>query len=320
MSFALRIRPSRTLKSLSRGLVLSVAAGLSGFSASAASDIVILETSQTPKSKQFVDNLIKGCVPCAQAKRINGEGDPRKLETALETIKDTSAKLVITVGTPAADMASQQLDGVKVLSTLSNSGENQIKESSFLIQRADGLINWGVDLAMVVLDEQVKIGVIGGKNAIENAKSDLTVDQKSKIQFFEVRNQKSLPDQISAAYDQTDFVIYLKDPSVVNRRSMDFIVENSIAQNKPTMVFSKALVGMGVPFAISPDTDLLGQRAGIVSDAILRGETLPDMIQPEDFNLHINCSSLKRLGSDNSICQNTSFKLADTASLKIQVH
>ena len=299
---------------------MSILAGLSGYSASAASDIVILETSQTPKSQEFVNSLIKGCLPCASAKRINGEGDPKKLETALESIKGTPAKLVITVGTPAANMASEQLEGVKVLSTLSNSDDEAGKKSSVHIQRADGLISWGVDLATLISGEKAKIGVIGGKDAISKAKFDLTDDQKLKVRFFEVHNQKTLPEEISAAYEQSDFVIYLKDSNVVNRRSMDFIVENSIAQSKPTMVFSKALVDMGVPFAISPDTVLLGQRAGVLSDAILRGDVLPEMIAPEDFNLHVNCSSLKRLGSDSSICEAGSLKLANTASLKVQVH
>ena len=306
---------------------------LAGFAVSPSaygqSQVIILETKASQKSELFIQGMINTCLPCAGAERIDGEGDPRKLAAAMDDIKAKENVLLITLGTPAAKLATREMPNGKILSVLtSNVSYGPTPTGNSYFQPSDGKFKWAYNLAIYIAGPKAKIGIVGSDRASKAAKAELSVSQQQSglIQFISVNSAKELPDKVREAYDANDFVVFLKDSSVVNRRSMDFIIKSSISKSKQTLVYSRAMVDVGIPFALSPKTKNMGERAGEASMALLNGRSLPPLSSVEDFELHVNCSVIKKIRHDaassglTQLCAKPTLALAGIGTISILAH
>ena len=288
-----------------------------GYAASA-SAVYIVDTRGNATSEAFVEGLRAKCIPCETAKYYDAKGDPKKLNAIISDIDDGTFPVVVAIGGPAVLAVSNQLPRARVIPALTN--KTPANQGNILSSKLTG--EWSQSntlyLAESVFGAETVIGFVGGPQTIGALKRELSVNTSSvKRNFYAVEEPGALPDIVMRAYAEADLVVFLKDASVLNRRSAEYIVKASITQPALTMVFSSALVDMGIPLGIAPDARILGENGASVVVAALDNQNDNEAYGARNFVLHVNCAAAKRFNRDS--VEHTGATLCGKPELSLRV-
>jgi putative tryptophan/tyrosine transport system substrate-binding protein len=119
----------------------------------------------------------------------------------------------------------------------------------------------------------------GVATGAERAREARVAAAAAKITLVEqpLSSLSDLPAQARALAGRVDALWLPADPTLATPEAFRFLLELSLAQRKPLLVFSEALVRAGALVAVSPDYDWVGTRVAEAVRRILTGDRASDV-------------------------------------------
>lgn len=111
---------------------------------------------------------------------------------------------------------------------------------------------------------------------------------------LKISSNKDLAKAITEASSRIDALIVFPDSTVINERSYESIIESTIENKVPTVVYSDFLVRRGFLLSLTPDYFSMGQQAG--KHMCGCPETASSITVPEKITLTVNLRTAKSIG------------------------
>lgn len=123
---------------------------------------------------------------------------------------------------------------------------------------------------------------------------------KIDLQAISIHSKAEVPPVLRQLVHDADALWLIRDQTVVNPESLEFIMDTAIDHNLPVFGFSTGLMRYGALATFSADYLVIGHSAGRLAKDILRGRyslsSLPQPFFPGPTQLALNMNAAKFLG------------------------
>lgn len=211
-------------------------------------------------------------------------------------------KLIITVGKSSASIVSKLEITSPILYTLISKDSYQqlapqTKHTALFI---DQPIQRMLGLIPITLPKTRDISVILGptsstqKNAIREQAAQLSLTPH----FYRIDSRQQLNAILYEALSDTEVLVSLPDPLVVNRQTAKNIILSAYLRRIPILGYSESLVKAGALMAVYSTPEQLGLQAAQLGAAILGTHSALNKgpYYPSDFSIAINYQVARSLG------------------------
>ena len=217
----------------------------------------------------------------------------------------SKARLVVTVGTLAAQTVLKMKISVPVLSTL-------VPRSSYRVISSD---NAGARLSSIYLDQPLERRfrlietLLPGSKNVSVVLGPSTVYMQNELQSLarihrlRIKTEKMSPNQRLAAplnrvLEDSNVFLAVADPVVSNRRTVQNLLLTTYRHRVPVIAYSRAYVKAGALAAVYSTPQQIGKQAGELVGGLVRSGnwTLPSPQYPKYFSVDINRQVAQSLG------------------------
>ena len=295
--------PFHRLKLLILNISLAMMVPITPITAAQA-DIAILDTMERPETREIRKGIESICQNCGDIVYRSMQGDLRQGQSILsdfrDRIKDKELDLVVTLGRPASQILARDLTNAKILYSLVSRPLASFEQSNNLsFIPSDATIKLQLAVLTQLAPSVKRVGVLGNPKSIAPLRPAIQAEARSMdldVDILEVQSEKQLPKALNQIMQSTDAILFLRDPTIINSDSIDFIAQTTLENGIPTIGYSKNLVTRGLLFALEPNYFRLGQRIGSqIEDKSMNTIPSETYATMDDFVLHINMSSAKRI-------------------------
>ena len=127
--------------------------------------------------------------------------------------------------------------------------------------------------------EVTRVGVLVGPEETAFLRSARVAAAANGLTLIEARvaNRAELAPAARGLVGKVDALWLPPDPQVASRETFDFLLELSLRERKPLLVFSESLVRSGALLSVSPDYEWVGLHAAESVRRVLAGERAGDI-------------------------------------------
>lgn len=127
--------------------------------------------------------------------------------------------------------------------------------------------------------EATRIGVLVGPGESPFLRAARTAAAANGLTLVEapVANRSALAHTARGLVGRVDALWLPPDPQIASRETFEFLLELSLRERKPLLVFSESLVRAGALLSVSPDYEWVGLRAAESVRRVLAGERAGDI-------------------------------------------
>ena len=271
--------------------------------AHAATTVVIVSSERSPAYVEAIDALVR---------ELERNGLSRYDMLQLSSSEWLSAggispKLIVTLGTEAAQMLATSEPRTPVLCTLlpRSSFERVLRVSGrkssaqFSALYLDQPLGRQLDLIRLALPEARRIGVLWGAESQmqANALSALAKARGLELVEASVGRDESVFPSLKKALDESDLLLAMPDPHVYNSSSIQNILLASFRARVPMVAFSPAYVRAGALLAVHVTPTQIGLQAAAIAQDVLQGKPLSATpLYSRDFGVEVNEHVARSLG------------------------
>jgi len=256
--------------------------------------VVIVDTVEHEASHQLAQHFRSTCRSCGPIDFLHmhgslEEGKAIALELA-EREKRRELSLVLTIGPPAVEMVSNALAETPIIYTYV--GQNLLhlpNQNNLYGIPVDAPLPIQISILKAALPEVRSIGLIVSNQTSWNPHPFVRERLPKELRVYEIAGAKEMPEALRKASNENDAMIFIRDPSVINRDSVRFVIEYTVKKRVQSFTYSETLVDMGMGLALVPNPVAFAEKASLIAEQLLSGQEIQfTPLVASDYNLHIN--------------------------------
>ena len=270
--------------------------------------VMVVKTKSHPKIDAVVAAINASIAETANVKLFDLQGQATNNDIIVgnlaDAIRGTNAVLVA-IGTPATQLLAKSFPDLPLIYTMTRTEsipELATHDRALLVSDKTPLAAQLTTLQRLVSPLHT-VGILVGSNYSRQLKDELrgiTSTSLPSIRMVSVQRAKDIPSALSELSAQVDALVFVQDPSILNRNSLEYIVTHTLAQKKPSMVYSEYLVHVGFLAANLVSPESIGQRTKaaiteIISDRVTRPLNV-HRYQAREYSIVVNQHTLELLG------------------------
>lgn len=276
-------------------------------------EVALLVSSDIPAYSKAVLGIQHSLPSGAGVHEYNMKGDLLKGEELAKSIRALNPDLVFVVGLKAALVAKVEiLDQPVVFCLVMNPSQFGIPTANMTGVLMDMPFSHQLDLIKTVMPGLGRLGVLYNKT---HSGSFVAGARKYARQLnialtaIHVDSDHDLPAALRQLLPEVDALWLLRDHTVVNPESLEFVMNMAIDRNLPVFGFSSGLLRYGALATFTADFTEQGRQAGRLALDILRGRytarALPQPASPHypQFALNLNAATFLGLTLPNHALQ-----------------
>lgn len=218
------------------------------------------------------------------------------------------SKLLVTVGTRAADLVANRGGKTPVLAVLvtedwyHKKGRAQFAESSrnFGVVVLEQPFSRQFRLIRSAFPGARKAGVVLGR---ANAGQMEEIEKAAAAQDLELvgavaGSESALVAMLGQVLAEADLLLAVPDADVLNRNTVQSVLMTTYRYRDPVIGYSNALTRAGALISLYSTPEQIGRQAGEIAARTLSGARIPGLQWPKYFSLSINEHVARSLGID----------------------
>jgi len=272
--------------------------------ASWGAEIAILVASDIPAYSKATLGIKQSLSVGTTIHEYNMKGDILKGQEMARTIRALNPDLVVVIGLKAALVAKVEiLDPPIVFCMIISPSHYGIPTSNMTGVLMNTPSSHQLKSMKTVIPSLHRLGVLYNEN---HSGSFVAVARQHADRFhielkaIHVSSDQDLPAALRQLVKEVDALWLIRDQTVVNAESLEFIMEMAIDHNLPVFGFSSSLMRYGALGAFPADFREMGRQAGRLARDILRGRhrlgSLPRPASPQYPQLALNLNAARFLG------------------------
>lgn len=216
------------------------------------------------------------------------------------------SKLLVTVGTRAADLVADRGGKTPVLAVLVTEdwylkkGRAQFAESgrNFGVVVLEQPFSRQFRLIRIAFPEARKVGVVLGR---ANAGQLEEMEKAAGAQDFGLvsaiaESETSLVATLGQVLAEVDLLLAVPDAEVLNRNTVQSVLMTTYRYRDPVVGYSNALTRAGALISLYSTPAQIGRQTGEIAAKTLTGAKLPSLQWPKYFSISINRHVARSLG------------------------
>ena len=222
--------------------------------------------------------------------RTVGSGEP--LAPALQQARATGTRLIVALGSDAAQQVAQASPGLPVLVTLDPYAQPQ-EGTTVLSPYADPAAQLRV--LREALPNAKRVGLLytpGQSRALALRYSEVAARAGLVVSRAEVADARAVATLARALMGRVDVLWLLPDSTVVTSETFPFLVQRSFEVKVPLVGFSESLCRAGALLALEVSPTELGQRTAAAAQRLLAGGSGTGEPNPGSLCLNARAASL----------------------------
>lgn len=254
--------------------------------------VFIVDTVERPATEEFGAALQAACKTCGPLEYRHIAGSLRTGQLVAAELRSEEAKgrlaLVVTLGKPATRIISDALRKTPIFYTMVGAPMGRF-DSARNVRGfpTDAPVDLQLALLRRVAPGTNSVGIVVDHKRAAALRSTLGVAEG--LTLYEIREEREMPTVMRRAVTSNDAIIFLRDPMVLNNDSVRFLMKLTLENRVHTVGYSKALVDLGLAFALVPDPAAFGKRVGEAAERHLLGQEPSDRsLVEQDYLLHRN--------------------------------
>lgn len=271
-------------------------------------DIVLLVASKTTGAyATIIDEVRKTATVQNLDIKILAVSD---FEKSSELARDSNVRLIVTIGTSAAQLVQKRANGKPVLNTIipresyyrihgisaTQSASNPRRSAIFI----DQPLSRKIRLLRVALPKYRRIGVILGPHSMK-LKKDIQQAGRlggATVYIREVKKEEELVPSLTKLLDGVDLLLAIPDKQIFNRRTARNLLLITYRQKVPLVAYSRAYVNAGAILAVYSEPEELGRHIGETIKLVATGNNwkLPAAQYPRYFSIAVNERVARSMG------------------------
>lgn len=270
--------------------------------------VLIVKTKSHPRIDAVVAAIATSLADTATVKMFDLRGQASNNDTITRdlsaAVRETSAVLV-GIGTPATQLLAREFPDLPLIYTMTRAEsipELLVHNRALPVPAKTSLTAQLTTLQYLVSPLETVGILVGAKTSREFADELTEIESTSlpDIRIVSVEREKDLPRALAELSARVDALLFVQDPSILNRNSLEYIVTHTLAQKKPSMVYSEYLVRAGFLASnlISPES--IGERTKATVDQLMTNRTpVPINLHPyaaHEYRIVVNQHTLELLG------------------------
>lgn len=286
-------------------LTLATAGPASVQAGIAAHTLYIIKTKSHPAINQVISSIRHVNPPNITIKEFDLNGKKDRSNTIIKSIKsqitDPANATIMTLGAPATQLAIDQLKNIKIIYTMADSVKLNLPSHKNIYEVSDKPdIAQQLHILEKFLPTVKKVGIIAEGKYMSNMEAEINeVKDSSNLQVLlkTITSAKEVPSAFRALIPETDAIIFIQDPTVINSLSYKYLVTTALENNKPTLVYSNYLVKAGFLGAYLPTPEYIAQQTITLVYEFLHKEpmTAEQVHHEQPLILHLNKKTLQLL-------------------------
>jgi ABC-type uncharacterized transport system substrate-binding protein len=266
-----------------------------------AANIVVVDTVEHEASHRLARAFQANCDACSTIEFMHMEGSRRAGQAIAVELKkrenNKTVDLVVAIGPPAAEILSGTLRKTPIIYTMVGTELLHLGNRSNLhALPVDAPLEIQLQALTTTLPSIRSVGLILSEPKKWKPHPFDRTNLPAGLRLYEISGAKKMPEALRKASNENDALIFMRDPSVVNRDSIKFIVEYTLQKRIRTFTYSKTLVDMGMGMALVPNPTAFGERAAALTKQLLNGDaTVHAPLSLDDFHLHQNARALAQI-------------------------
>jgi putative ABC transport system substrate-binding protein len=204
-------------------------------------------------------------------------------DTVADRLRSTPLDVIVAVGLRAATFARDRFPRVPmVFCAVPNYESHDLSGSWITGVGFDVPEREALRALKETVPEATRIGVLTGPGETPFLRAARAAAAANHLTLVEaqVPNRSALAGIARTLATKVDALWMPPDPQVASRESFEFLLELSLRQRKPLLVFSESLVRAGALLSVSPDYDWVGARTAESVRRVLAGERAGDIPVP----------------------------------------
>ena len=265
------------------------------------SHIHIIQSSSLPRADKLVEEL-KSILGSSLVTTYNMESRDDATRIIEDRITNSgsvgSNDWIVAIGYPATKLAFESLRRYRIAYTMVNSGrikpKAEIAQNAFFI--SDKLtVSEQLSLIGTIVPAIQVVGLISSDTIQKNAAKCGTSHYGFRVECEFVTSSKDVPAALRRFNELVDALIFVQDPVVVNRDSLEFLVTKTFAEKIPTFVYSEYLVKAGFLASSVKRLQSVAEEIGALIGAQSGGGNRNSQKTVDPYYFFINRRTFKRL-------------------------
>jgi len=269
-------------------------------------EVIVFNTLDSHFGKPILDGFKSVCGSSISIKEYNMRGRSSEGKQIIKEIKKriniNPPKVILTLGTPATKLAQEAITEIPILfSMVVNPEKYGISGKNIRGITSNVPIKSQLVKLKKIVSKLKRIGVLynprQSSNIIEEVKQ-ATSDMGLELITLKVSSPKKVQSSVRKIIEKVNALLLINDSTVVNKDTVEYIIETTLENKIPTVVYNDYLVKDGCLFSLAPDYFSVGEQAGniVCKSREDKLRTPPSIIFPEVFKLSINLKTAKHIG------------------------
>jgi putative tryptophan/tyrosine transport system substrate-binding protein len=278
-------------------LVFCCAAGPSAWA-----EVVLLVEGQASIYQQAAQGFQQGFASADQFEQIYLEKEGRVMQARLDKLLKSSPRLVVAIGTQAAQWAKQRFPNVPILYCLVlHPVQNKLIGANIGGFTLDIELSQQFENIQKALPQVRRIGVVYDELTSGNVVRQAPQYLRPNVHLVarDARNPQEAARMIEELLGTVDAFWLLWDPVVANPANFQLLVEHSLKYKVALIAPARPFVEAGALMSVGADYLKAGLQTGRIAQQVLRSEIRPEdimVLHPSDLVVTINTEVARRLG------------------------
>lgn len=260
----------------------------------------VVITQRIPVVDRLLVDIRKSLGTRADIRIIDLKGKVGAADAAVSTLTGSLLvnDIVLALGAPASRAVVEGVTNNPVVCAMTNGADGSaqpVQGKQVYYTNADTSVESLVTAMTSVWQHLEKVAVISGSAGVLLPETTIGSTQ---VSWHRVKSDAELITTLNRISGQVDGFVFPRDSTVLNRRTIDAVVDWLVKHGKPAIGYSRFLVAAGFPAAVGVD-DAAGRRQVVdLLGALVDRRALPKVIANE--SIWVSRKSLQSFGIDPS--------------------
>lgn len=263
--------------------------------------VVVVDTVEHHSNHQLTEAFLAVCSVCENVQLMHmqqSRQQGREIALKLMELEELgNLDLALAIGPPAAEIVSRALKNTPIIYTMVPEKLLQLQEHEHAYALpVDPPLNIQMQALIATLPQVSSVGLILSEQTPWKQHPFDKQRLPEKLRLYEIKGAKEMPEALRKASNENNALIFMRDPMVLNRDSVKYIIEYTMKKLVYSFTYSNTLVELGMGMALVPDPKSFGSRAAHIANKVLIGE--PVEVPPltiADFDLNVNEQALSKI-------------------------
>jgi putative ABC transport system substrate-binding protein len=244
--------------------------------------VAVLVESRASIYQQAAQGFEQGFAGTDQVERLYLNGDNRALEASFNSLRRNPPRLVVAVGTQAAQTARERLPNIPIIYCLAlRPDQNQLVGPNIGGIAMDVELSQQFERIQQVLPNLRRIGVVYNELTSGSIVREVRQYLKADVQLVArpvstpLQAARAIEDLMSSVLSNQDAFWLLWDSVTTNTANFRRLVELSLTYKVPLIAPARPFVEAGALISVGADYEQAGQQAAMMAQQVLRSEARP---------------------------------------------